>query len=131
MYVLFNVEGTFIGYSPDAPPQANILKIEIPDHLKLSEWYWEGDFNNGKMVPILSDSPNEANEILIFEKLNQRYPLSKQLHLIVRQLYKTTKDNPEADSEFLDMAEQIIDAIDNKAQRLKYYSSFKKQYESN
>jgi len=54
MYVIFNKNNKFIGYSDnDFPdyPNLDLLKLKLPeDQSDLSEWWWEGDMLTGKMV---------------------------------------------------------------------------------
>jgi hypothetical protein len=55
MFVLFNKEKQFIGYSKDMPdlPTLNIFKLELPEELSdITKWKWIGDMFKGKMVPI-------------------------------------------------------------------------------
>ena len=55
MFVLFDKNKNFIGYSEDIPdlPTLNVLKLKIPEEKKdISKWRWEGNLLNGKMVPI-------------------------------------------------------------------------------
>ena len=55
MFVLFNKNKEFIGYSPDFPniPNLNIFKFEISqDKSDLTEWKWVGDMLTGKMIKI-------------------------------------------------------------------------------
>jgi hypothetical protein len=53
MFVLFNKDKNFIGYSEDIPdlPTLNIFRLKLPeDKQDITEWGWEGDMFNGKMV---------------------------------------------------------------------------------
>jgi hypothetical protein len=55
MYVLFDKNKNFIGYSPDFPdtPNLGIFKLKLPeDQSDINEWTWEGDMFTGKMVKI-------------------------------------------------------------------------------
>lgn len=55
MFVLFNKNKQFIGYSEDIPdlPTLNIFKLKIPDHISdITKYEWVGDMLNGKMVEI-------------------------------------------------------------------------------
>lgn len=55
MFVLFNKDKKFVGYSEDIPdtPTLNIFKLKISDDKKdLSKWKWQGDMFSGKMVKI-------------------------------------------------------------------------------
>jgi hypothetical protein len=53
MFVLFDKNKNFIGYSEDIPdlPTLNIFRLKLPkDKQDITEWGWEGDMFNGKMV---------------------------------------------------------------------------------
>jgi hypothetical protein len=55
MYVLFNADKQFVGYSEDIPdlPTLNILKLKLPKEVEnINKWKWSGDMFNGKMIPI-------------------------------------------------------------------------------
>ena len=55
MYVLFNKDKEFVGYSDDIPPQPNlnIFRLEIPENRSdITKWKWQGDMFTGKMVEI-------------------------------------------------------------------------------
>jgi hypothetical protein len=55
MFVLFNKEKEFMGYSPDMPdiPLLEIFKLKLPDEVSdITKWKWDGDMFTGKMVPI-------------------------------------------------------------------------------
>jgi hypothetical protein len=55
MFVLFNKEKQFVGYSEDIPdlPTLNIFKLKLSDDVSdITKWKWEGDMFNGKMIPI-------------------------------------------------------------------------------
>jgi hypothetical protein len=54
MFVLFNKDKKFIGYSNDIPdlPTLGIFKLKIKEEQSdLTIWKWDGDMN-GKMVKI-------------------------------------------------------------------------------
>lgn len=53
MFVLFNKDKNFIGYSEDIPdlPTLNVFRLKLPeDKQDITEWGWEGNMFNGKMV---------------------------------------------------------------------------------
>jgi hypothetical protein len=55
MFVLFDKNKNFIGYSDDIPdlPTLNVLKLKLPKEKEdISKWKWEGNMFNGKMIPI-------------------------------------------------------------------------------
>ena len=135
MFVLFNKDKNFIGYSPDSPPQVDILKIEIPEDKKnLNEWKWSGNFDNGKMVSIFEEGFPEENineEKKLFDDITKKYPLGIQLANIIRQVKMIAEKLEIVDDNFLDMSDQILRAIDLQDKRLKYNSVRKKIYSKN
>jgi hypothetical protein len=55
MFVLFNKNKEFVGYSEDMPdlPNVNIFKLKLPeDKSDITKWKWEGDMFTGKMILI-------------------------------------------------------------------------------
>jgi hypothetical protein len=55
MFVLFDKNKNFIGYSEDIPslPTLNILKLKLPKEKEdISKWKWDGNMITGKMIPI-------------------------------------------------------------------------------
>ena len=55
MFVLFNRDKKFIGYSEDIPdtPNLGVLRLELPEVFNdLTKWQWEGDMLSGGMVEI-------------------------------------------------------------------------------
>lgn len=123
MFALFK-NNKFIGFSEEIPPQPDISHRKIPENQKnLRLWHWVGSYENGRME---HRDPQAAltlqKEREIFEKIDLKYPLTTQLHLIIKQLYNLSIDSTKQDAAFLDMAEMIIDAIDNQEKRIKYYS---------
>jgi hypothetical protein len=60
MFVLFNNEKQFVGYSEDIPdlPTLSIFKLKLPEEVSdIKKWKWVGDMFNGKMIPI-EETPN-------------------------------------------------------------------------
>ena len=65
MFVLFNEENKFVGYSEDFPnlPNLKIKKKSIPESQRdLNFWRWQGDFETGSMVNI-NDHPYPTDDI--------------------------------------------------------------------
>lgn len=135
MFVLFNKDKNFIGYSPDIPPQVDILKIEIPEDKKnLNKWKWVGNFDSGKMVSIFEEGYPEdiiAEEKKLFENICKKYPLGVQLSNIIKQVKIIAEKLDVIDDNFLDMSDQILRAIDLQDKRLKYSSVRKKIFSKN
>jgi hypothetical protein len=132
MFALFNSDLKFIGYSPDMPAQPHILKKEIPSHQRdLNVWKWQGDFNSGKMVSLfeedVQDEEVEAEKRMIGD-INAKYPLGVQMINIIRQLKLLADQNNSQDERFMDMAEEILNAMDKHDKRLKYVLARKKLY---
>jgi len=53
MFVLFNRDKKFIGYSDDIPdiPTLNVFKLKLPEAVNdIIKYEWIGDMFNGKMV---------------------------------------------------------------------------------
>jgi hypothetical protein len=136
MFALFNSNNKeFIGYSPNVPESADLLKIEISkDKSDITKWKWEGNYDNGKMVSLDIGYPLEEIEIekKIFEYIEKNFPLNIQLINIIKQLKKIVEmnDNLQEDS-FMDMANLIICALDKKESRIKYYKNYYKSITNN
>jgi hypothetical protein len=132
MYVLFNKDNKFIGYSPDISPQANILKKEIPSSQQdLNVWKWVGDYHTGKMVSIFEENFNQEEleeEKKAFANINEKYPIGVQLANIIRQIKKIADSLPIStqDDRFMDMAEIILNTLDKHDKRIKYALTRKK-----
>jgi hypothetical protein len=136
MFVLFNENKKFIGYSPDIPDNSNLIKIQIPDSQSdLSMWKWEGDYD-GKMVPIDIGYPVEEIQLEkdLFEFISKKYPINIQIINIIKQLRKIVNSNDALeDEDFVDMSDIIINALDKHNKRINYYrnhSKFITKYES-
>jgi hypothetical protein len=127
MFVLFNKNKSFVGYSPDIPENSDLLKILIPESQSdISIWKWEGDYDNGRMVPLANGYPVEEIELEreLFEYIDKKYPLAVQLTNIIRQISKILKSNPELeDDDFVDMSHYVLNAVDKANKRIKYFRS--------
>lgn len=127
MFVLFNKNKAFVGYSPDIPENSDLLKIKIPESQSdITVWKWEGDFDNGKMVPLISGYPVEEIELEreLFEYIDKRYPLAIQMTNIIRQISKILRKYPDLeDDEFVDMSHYILNAVDKTNKRIKYFKN--------
>ena len=128
MFVLFNKEKKFIGYSPDLPDSSNILKIKIPDEQSnLSMWKWEGDYENGGMVLFDIGYPIEEIKIEreLFDYINQKYPLEMQIFNIVKQLRQLVQHKEDLqDDDFMDMSDVIVNAIQKYHKRVEFYENY-------
>jgi hypothetical protein len=136
MFVLFNKEKKFIGYSPDIPSQVDILKKEIPASKRdFSVWKWVGDYDNGSMISIFEeDYPKEELDLekKLFSEINSKYPLNTQLINIMRQVKILSEASPmHQDCVFLDMADEILNAIELQEKRIKYITSRSKIFYQN
>jgi hypothetical protein len=127
MFVLFNKNKVFVGYSPDIPENSDLLKIEIPESQSdISIWKWEGDYDNGRMVPLSNGYPVEEIELEreLFEYIDKKYPLPVQMTNIIRQISKILKNHPNLeDDEFVDMSHYVLNAVDKANKRIKYFRS--------
>lgn len=125
MFVLFNKNKEFIGYSPEFPENSEILKIEIPEEKSdISLWKWEGTYDNGRMAPINIGYSIEEIELEreMFEYIEKKFPIKTQLINIIKQLRKITKSNSNLEEyEFVDMADYILNAIEKRDRRINYY----------
>ena len=130
MFVLFNSEKRFIGYSPDIPENSNILKIEIPEaQSDITLWRWEGSYDNGRMVPVDIGYPIEEIELerQLFDYITKEYPINVQMIKIIKQLRKIVQDNDQLEDEgFMDMADTIVSAVDKYDKRVNYYRNYAK-----
>jgi hypothetical protein len=127
MFALFNKNKIFIGYSPDIPENSDLLKIEIPESKSnITIWKWDGDYDNGKMVPISTGYPMEEIELEreLFDYIDKRYPLGVQLANIIKQISKILKKYPDLeDDEFVDMSHYVLNAVDKTNKRIKYFKN--------
>jgi hypothetical protein len=128
MFALFNLNKQFIGLAPDIPSTAKLLKKEIPKEQSDPKiWRWEGDYDNGKMIKILSDEQIEEFDLeeQLFEEIYIKYPPGIQLINIIKQLHKITPiDN--MDKDFALMAQSVFSAVENYEKRFKYLDSLNK-----
>lgn len=136
MFVLFNKEKKFIGYSPDIPSQADILKKEIPkSKCDFNIWKWEGDYDTGGMISIFEEgySKEDLNlEKKLFSEINAKYPLNTQLINIIRQVKNLSESSPSLqDCVFMDMADEILNAIELQEKRIKYITARSKFFYQN
>lgn len=130
MFVLFNKDKKFIGYSSDISENSELLKLEIPEEKSdISFWKWEGTYENGRMVPIDVGYPIEEYELekSLFEYINKNYPIQTQMINIIKQLRKIVKENAELeDYQFMDMSDCIINAVEKMNNRINYYKNYEK-----
>jgi len=128
MFVLFNKEGTFIGYSPDIPENTELLKKEIPNSQSdITMWRWDGDYQTGRMIPLDIGYPVEEMELEreLFEYIDKKYPLAVQMRNIIKQIKMLVKNNLNLqDDDFMDMSDYIINAVDKHDKRVKYYRNY-------
>jgi hypothetical protein len=94
-----------------------------------------GDFDNGSMVSIFEEGYSEEDhnkEKELFSKINTKYPLNEQLINIIRQLKILSDNNPLLqDSVFMDMADEITDAVELQEKRIKYITARSKFFFQN
>lgn len=128
MFVLFNTNKEFIGYSPDIPDSSSILKKKISeDQSDIMRWKWVGTYDNGQMEMITDGYPIEEIEIekKVFEYINKKYPLEVQLCNIIKQLNNIIqKDDSLQDDDFSDMAQYILNALEKREKRINYYRNY-------
>ena len=136
MFVLFNKEKKFIGYSPDIPQQADILKKEIPESkTNFSIWKWVGDYDNGSMISIFEEGYPEEDlnkEKELFATINAKYSLNSQLINLIRQVKILSENNQLLqDAIFMDMADEILNAVELQEKRIKYITARSKIFYQN
>lgn len=135
MYALFNNEKKFIGYSPDEGNHPNIFKIKIPqEQSDIRLWQWEGNYDDGKMVPLDIGYPRDEMEmeIKLFEYIEKKYPITIQILNIIKQLRKLVQyDKHIQDYEFMDMSDSIINAVDKQLKRVSYYKNYERHLKAN
>lgn len=128
MFVLFNKNKNFIGYSNDIPDNSCILKKEIPPETSdILLWRWEGDYDNGKMISNGMGYPIEEIELEknFLNTINKKYPIETQVLNIIKQLKKIVQNNQNIiDDDFIDMADCIINAEDKYNKRINYYKNY-------
>jgi len=128
MFVLFNKNKEFVGYSPDIPDNPSLLKKEIPkDKSNINIWKWEGDYDTGKMIYIENGYPIEEIELEneLFDFIDKHYPIGIQIINILKQIKKIIEYKPEIqDENFLDMADCVLNAMDKYNKRIKYHKTY-------
>jgi hypothetical protein len=129
MFVLFNKDKKFVGYSPDDIPEGSgLLKKEIPkEQSDIRLWVWSGSYYDGKMVPIDIGYPIEEIELekQLFSYIKEKYPLHIQINNIIKQLRFIIRENDLLqDEEFMDMADSILNAVDKHDKRVNYYKNY-------
>ena len=128
MFVLFNKDKQFIGYSPDIPENSGLLKKEIPKNQSdIRMWVWSGGYDDGKMIPIDIGYPIEEIELekQLFSYIANTYPLNIQMNNIIKQLKLIVRENDlSQDDDFMDMADCILNAVDKHDKRVNYYKNY-------
>jgi hypothetical protein len=113
MLALFNHNKQLIGYAPNIQEESNFqgLYKEIPlEFSNLSEWHWEGDFDNGEMISNrkIIELDNEAKAL---KEIIERYPLGIQITNIIRQLHLISKNVNLFDNRFKEMSTDVLDIL--------------------
>lgn len=113
MFVLFNNNKKFIGYSPDAEKVNDISAYskEIPEQFSnLNEWHWEGDYDNGKMISN-KKFIELTEEQKAIRKIIDQYPLGVQLINIIKQLNVLSKNANLFDNDYKEMSNNIMEIM--------------------
>jgi len=130
MFVLFNKDKEFIGYSEDIPPSNQILTIETPpDKSDLSLWKWEGSYDTGGMIRFNVGYPEKEIELEndLKNYIQAKYPIDIQILNIIQQINKILENNDSlADDDFVDMSQSILNAIEKTKNRINYYKAYHK-----
>jgi len=127
MYALFNNNKVFIGYSPEIPHEHLLSKEIPPEQSDFTRWRWEGNYDNGRMISLDEGYPYEEIEIekILFNFIENKYPLPIQLINIMNQLRKIVENNEELrDDSFMDMSDCIKNAVDKHNKRINYYKNY-------
>lgn len=113
MFALFNKNKKFIGYSPDIPDNAPLLKRKINDEQSNTlKWKWVGDYDTGRMVSVdKSDSEIEEDDFLF--EVSNKYNLNAKFDIIIKQLQKILEKNQDLKTpEFDQMSSDLSKAFD-------------------
>jgi hypothetical protein len=116
MFVLFNKDKKFIGYSADAPDNPDIFKKPIPsDKTDFTKWRWDGSYDDGQMV-FINENPYPDSEYelqySLFNKINKDYPIDLQVVYIIKQLRVLATKNNCIIPEFGIMSDLILKAVE-------------------
>jgi hypothetical protein len=126
MFVLFNKNKEFIGYSEDCPTIPTISKKEIPQEKSdITKWRWDGDFENGQMVS-LYENPYEITEQDLqedlFEKINREYPIDLQIVILMKQIKEIASSSRiKLNDDFSKMSDIILKAVEIYEEEHKFF----------
>lgn len=113
MLALFNQNKQLIGYAPVIPEGSNFQGYhrEIPlEFSNLSEWHWEGNFDNGKMVSNRKSIELDG-ETKALKEIIEKYPLGIQITNIIKQLHLLSKNANLFNSDFKEMSTDVLDIL--------------------
>ena len=116
MFVLFNKNKEFVGYSADAPDNPNIYKKLVPlDKRDFTKWRWDGTYDDGEMVYI-NENPYPDSEyglqLSLFNKIYKEYPIDLQIVHIIKQLRVIAEKNESLTADFAIMSDLILNAVE-------------------
>jgi hypothetical protein len=126
MFVLFNKNKEFIGYSEDCPSIPTIFKKEISQEKSdITKWRWDGDFENGQMVS-LYENPYEITEQDLqedlFEKINTEYPIDLQIVILMKQIKEIASSSRiKLNDDFSKMSDIILKAVEIYEEEHKFF----------
>ena len=126
MFVLFNKNKEFIGYSEDCPSIPTIFKKEISQEKSdITKWRWDGDFENGQMVS-LYENPYEITEQDLqedlFEKINREYPIDLQIVILMKQIKEIASSSRiKLNDDFSKMSDIILKAVEIYEEEHKFF----------
>ena len=116
MFVLFNKNTKeFIGYSEKTIPEdflKTVLFKEISDDkTDFSKWAWSGNYDDGKMISLVPQE-DETDDMFLFQKIYNEYPLDLQVVLIIDQLRHVADKLNCTSDEFKKMSNLILKAVE-------------------
>jgi len=133
MFVLFNNQKEFIGYSDQLPPTIQYYR-NIGENFDINKNFWDGDYDNGSLKKIETQKINEFElEFDFVNKVKALYNTEISHLLCIKQLGKISEYINLFDSEFKEMwleLQPLFKKYDNIVENLKNVDKLEKKEET-
>jgi hypothetical protein len=133
MFVLFNNQKEFIGYSDQLPPSIQYYR-NIDDDFDINKEFWDGNYENGSIKKIETQKLNEFElEADFINKTKALYNTEISHLLCIRQLGKISEYINLFDPQFKEMwleLQPLFGKYDNIVENLKNLDKLEKKEET-
>ena len=133
MFVLFNNQKEFIGYSDQLPPTIQYYQ-NIGENFDINKNFWDGDYDNGSLKKIETQKINEFElEFDFVNKVKALYNTEISHLLCIKQLGKISEYINLFDPEFKEMwleLQPLFKKYDNIVENLKNVDKLEKKEET-